>query len=456
MDFLRRAVLATIACSWLFLSGCGNTYRPIVSTLPLSTGNPQLADEVAAFNVNPNTNNVADATGSLTIFNVNGDSNVGNYQIGANDKLATVTPPVNPLTSRLITFAGSNSYIAAANTENTLSTQSNTVTLINTQTGSTSTITLPTGFVPSFITATATTAQVLVSLQATTTAPNGSCAGSGAIGIIDTSTAALSETICAGSKPGFILVAESDTEAFILDQTDSNVRVLNLTALSPSSTTSIVGTVGTNPIWATTSVDGNTIYVLNQGSNNISVVDAVGLTVSGLITPTSGLSSPSVIITDRNFSRLYISNTGNNTVSILDASSSTLSELHKPITVGVAPVALSATLDGTSVYVANTGSNAVSVIKASSFNVTTLTPDANATVQSVVVSKDGTKAFIAVTTSNDLANGVYVVLTSNNSFVTNETNLLINIAPPQDLSCDATESCSGVLLQRPVQLVPRI
>ena len=55
MDLLRRAVVATIACSWLFLSGCGGTYRPIASILPLAAGNPQLADTVAVLNVNPNT-----------------------------------------------------------------------------------------------------------------------------------------------------------------------------------------------------------------------------------------------------------------------------------------------------------------------------------------------------------------------------------------------------------------
>lgn len=97
----------------------------------------------------------------------------------------------------------------------------------------------------------------------------------------------------------------------------------------------------------------------------------------------------------------------------------------------------------------------------------------------MAVSKDGTKAFIAVTVNGDVAsagstnlsnpasnlpvsgNGVYVVLTSTNAFVTNESGAQINIAPPQDLSCDASESCfvpgvGSVLLQRPVQIVPRI
>src|SRR5664280_82960 len=97
MDLLRRAVVATIACSWLFLSGCGGTYRPIASILPLAAGDPQLADTVAVLNVNPNT--LPDATGALSVFNVNGDSNVGNFSIGANNLLATAIPPVIPLTS---------------------------------------------------------------------------------------------------------------------------------------------------------------------------------------------------------------------------------------------------------------------------------------------------------------------------------------------------------------------
>jgi YVTN family beta-propeller protein len=224
--------------------------------------------------------------------------------------------------------------------------------------------------------------------------------------------------------------------------------------------TSVVGTVGTTPIWATLSLDGNTIYVLNQGTHDISVIDAVGQSVTTLSIASAALgTNPSVIITDRNFNRLYISNTGSNTVSVLDANSATLPALHAPIAVGTAPVALSVTPDGTSVYVANTGSGFVSVINGNSFNVTTLTPDTtdpSPRVQSVTVSKDGTKAFIAITTGGDLANGTYVVLTSNNSLVINPSGGPLNIAPPQDLSCDVTETCAGVLLQRPVQVVPRI
>jgi YVTN family beta-propeller protein len=487
MDFLRKAVLATIACSWLFLSGCGDTFRPVATPLPLAPGNPQLADMVAVFNVNPckldivNSVNVNPCavpnpavipTGSLTVFSVAGDTNVGNYAIGANDQLTIASPLVNPLTSRLITFAGGDSFVATADPE------SDTVTLLNTLEGTTTAISLPQEFIPGSITATVTTGQILVSLQVSPTATTFPiCGGKGAIGIIPTSTAALANTVCAGSKPGFLLVAQSDSEAFILDQTDNNVSVLNLSALSPSSTTSVVGTVGTTPIWATTSLDGNTVYVLNQGSSNISVIDAVGQSVTTPSITTGSLHSPSVIITDRNMNRLYISNTGNNTVSVLDATSSTLPALHAPIAVGANPIALAVTLDGSSVYVADTATNTVSVINGNSFNVSALTPDttnAAAIVQSVAVSKDGTKAFIAVTVPGDRAiassnnpdlpasgNGIYVVLTSNNSFATNDTGGVLNIAPPQDMSCDVTETCfvpgvGSVLLQRPVQIVPRI
>lgn len=450
MDLLRRAVVATIACSWLFVSGCGGTYRPIASILPLSAGNPQLADTVAVFNVNPNAASLSDATGSLSVFNVNGDSNVGNFSIGANNLLAT------PLTSRLITFAASNTFIATADT------QGNTVTVFDPLELRTRKASLPQDLVPTSIAATATTGKILVSMkeQVPPSASPTCTGGKGAIGIIDPTTATLTNTICAGSAPGFILVAQNDTKAFILDATDDTVSVLNIAAATLSATPLAVGTT---PIWATTSLDGNTIYVLNKGSHDISVIDAVGESVTTPSIAGASLSNPSVIIAD-NSNRLYVSNTNPlGTVSVLNAS--TLVAVHAPIAVGANPVALSVTPDGTSVYVANTGANTVSVINANSFNVTFLTPttDVSARIQSVAVSKDGTKAFIAVTVSSDRVNasgtsgnGIYVVFTSNNSFVTNPSGSVLNVAPPQDLSCDATESCSGVLLQRPVQIVPRI
>ncbi len=449
MDLLRRAVVATIACSWLFLSGCGGTYRPIASILPLPAGNPQLADTVAVFNVNPNTASVSAATGSLSVFNVNGDSNVGNFPVGANDLLATV-PPQAPLTSRLITFAGNNSFIATADT------QGHAVTVIDTLEFTNRKASLPQDLVPTFITATATTGKILVSMKeqvppsATLTCPG----GKGAIGIVDPTTATLTNTICAGTDPGFILVAQNDTKAFILDATDNSVSVLNIAAATVSAVPLVVGTT---PVWATTSLSGNTVYVLNQGTHDISVIDAVGESVTTLSIAGASLSNPSVIVAD-NSNRLYVSNTNPvGTVSVLNAS--TLAALpQSPIAVGVNPVALSVTPDGSSVYVANTGSNFASVINGNSFNVTTLTPttDVSARIQSVTVSKDGTKAFMAVTVSNDLANGIFVVFTSNNAFVTNPSGSVLNVAPPQDMSCDATESCSGVLLQRPVQIVPRV
>jgi len=483
MDFLRSAVLVAVAGSCLFLSGCG-TYRPVASILPLAPGNPQLTDTVAVYNVNPSAIvDPTNVTGTVSVFNVAGDSNVGNYQVGVNSTLAP-TPQV-PLTSRLVTFAASDTLIAAADT------QADTVTLINPLLGTTQTTTLPAEFVPASITATVNTGLILVSLQPSPTATSfPTCGGEGAIGVVSAGTATLQETICAGSSPGFVQVMQGDTVAFILDQKDAtnNLSVLNLATLSPASTISPVGTVGTNPIWAATSIDGSTLYVLNQGSNNISVVDAVNQAVNPTPITTGALSAPSVIITDFSSNRLYISNTGSNTVSILDASSSTLPVLLNSVSVGTAPVGLAVTPDGLTVYVANTGSNFASVISANSFVVTKLTPsfatvtlasnpnvatqvvDSTARIQAVAVSKDGTKAFIAQTTSTDVqqtvnttsgsftysGNGTYVVLTSTNAFVTNASGSQINLAPPQNLLCDAANTCAGALLQRPVQIVPRM
>lgn len=298
MAILRRIVVVTMACFGLFLCGCGNTYRPVASVLPLQPGNPAVADTVAVYNVNPcvppavcgvPSNPIpSDSTyvhGTVSVFDVGGDTNIGNYLVGANNTLVTATPPpVNPYTSRLVTFAGGNSYIATADP------QTDTVTLIDTLEGTTQTISLPFGFIPASIAATLTTGQILVSLQPlsnTTSFANCPNSGSGLIGVIDiisAGTATLDYTVCAGStqpgfSPGFIYVMPSGSQAFILDQTNNTVSVLNLAALSSTSTMSPVLSVGTSPIWATPSFDGTKLYVLNQDSNDISVIDPVGLTV---------------------------------------------------------------------------------------------------------------------------------------------------------------------------------
>ncbi len=293
---------------------------------------------------------------------------------------------------------------------------------------------------------------------------------------------------------------------------------------------------------------GATIYVLNQGSNDITVLNG---NTEGLITASvlTGGTSPSMIVADHVLNRLYVSNTGplsvlnitaasqsgpsttytytlvsgpaltvgesvavagmansgNNgsftiatlgagtftvvnaggvtstsqtgtgkaspgTVSVFDSTMNPISPLvipghTNPFSIGVAPIALAVTPDGSKVYVGNTGSNSASSINTTTFSTTSLTvPGDNVTW--VAVSKDGTRAYISMTGAGDLAakNGTAIVITASNSLLTNpnNSNKPVLIAPtPQDLTTACAEfgppnDCNLVLVQHPVQIVPRL
>lgn len=451
MSLLRRAAFAAIVSSWFILVGCGNTFRPIATPVPVPAGNPQTADSVAILNVNPLTTSTGPVppSGSFTLIDVGGDSNLGNFAVGQNSSL---TAPVGQ-----ITFASTNSLVATADPN------SDTVTVTSPLIPTTTTVSLPAGSNPSFVAATATTGLILVAMQPN--ANSGCTAAQGSIGIIQASTSALTTTVCLPNStttianPSFILVVSADQKALVLDSALSTATILDLPSGNVSTTTPL--TVGTNPVGAAT-IDGHTVYVLNQeasGANSdITVIDAVAEAVISTAPVISGGIGASVIIADHNLSRLYVSNTGSANVAVF-AASTALAPPLTTVTVGTAPKGLAVSANGSTLYVANTGSNFASIINASNFNVASIAPvsDPTATVTSTAVSKDGTKAYLSFVTSGDLNNTVVILQAGTNTVLGNSA------PPPQDPNCNpgsATfSSCTTPTnppLQRPLQIVPRI
>src|SRR4029077_13138880 len=75
-------------------------------------------------------------------------------------------------------------------------------------------------------------------------------------------------------------------------------------------------TVGSQPIWAVMSADGLFVFVVNQGSGTVSVIDTSLRTVIATITVGA---SPNFAFYDSKLQRVYVSNTGSNTISVVRA-----------------------------------------------------------------------------------------------------------------------------------------
>lgn len=121
--------------------------------------------------------------------------------------------------------------------------------------------------------------------------------------------------------------------------------------------------------WARTRV-----YVANENSSNISIIDAASKTVIGTV----GVgSAPSGITISSDGSRIYVANQGSGSVTVIDAASQSV---VTTVSVSGAPLSVAASPDGSRIYV-TTQSSQVVVINA-------LTNTVTASVTLSVVAQD--------------------------------------------------------------------
>src|SRR6266851_1407046 len=125
-------------------------------------------------------------------------------------------------------------------------------------------------------------------------------------------------------------------------------------------------------------------YIVNTGSNSVSVIDTTSNTV--VATVSVGGSPLEVAITPDG-TRAYVTNATDNTLSVIDTASNTV---VATVGVGAGPTAVAITPDGTRVYV--TTGDAVSVIDATS---NTVVATVGVSGLGVAITPDGTRAYVA-------------------------------------------------------------
>jgi YVTN family beta-propeller protein len=112
--------------------------------------------------------------------------------------------------------------------------------------------------------------------------------------------------------------------------------------------------VGTNPSAIAINSVTNRIYVANQGSNNVTVIDGASNSTATISVGTS----PVAVAVNPVANRVYVANQGSNTVTVIDGASNSTAT----IPVGTQPAALAVNATTDRVYVVNQGSGNVSVI----------------------------------------------------------------------------------------------
>lgn len=174
--------------------------------------------------------------------------------------------------------------------------------------------------------------------------------------------------------------------------------ISSFTAIN-TGTTAIVATIKVTPVLASYA------YIANQGTNTVSVINAVSHTVIGTvgigITPVGVVASP-------DGKRVYAANNVTNDVSVINTADNSL---VKNIPVGLNPFAIAISPDSRWVYVSNQNDGNISVIDAQSNTVHAAISNVGS-ITSICVSPDGKWVYAATEASPHY---VYVIDASTNT-----------------------------------------
>jgi YVTN family beta-propeller protein len=260
------------------------------------------------------------------------------------------------------------------------------------------------------------------------------------------------------SQPVMIAGNTSNNKIFVVNQGSGNV-----TEISTIDNTVIKDIkVGTSPVWAVMSTDGLFVFVVNQGDGTVSVIDT-SLEIVIATVPVG--PSPNFAFYESKLKRVYVSNTGNNTISVIKANGidlgsvpQVLPEKLKDIMVSGTPVSVTALSDGTRAYAAlgncpagvnhttivaqapSCTGNLVSVIDA-----VALTEKKTITVGvgpiSIDASRDASRVYVA--NSHDTvtsSSGTHTAGTISDISTITDSVVMVKLAPQQDPRCPVSST----------------
>lgn len=168
--------------------------------------------------------------------------------------------------------------------------------------------------------------------------------------------------------------------------------------------------VGENPEGVAISPDGRRIYVANQSSYDLSVIDTTDGTVLSTI-PFDDGRSPLAVAVSPDGSQVYVTQAQSDYVSVIDTTSNEIARIQVG---GVVSRAIAVSPDGRQVYVPDDVSPSMSVIDTASRKVTAIPIDNGGepwnTSYGVAVTKDGGQVYV----TNNESNKLWVIDTSSN------------------------------------------
>lgn len=141
-----------------------------------------------------------------------------------------------------------------------------------------------------------------------------------AITVADTQTGQ-TRTVAAGHRPVWVTLDNDGTTAYVSNQGDDTVDVVDVSGAEPTVTEQIE--VGVHPNKSTLAQDGTTLYVANGDADTVSEVDLATQTVTRtfVLAPRKDApigSNPTGLALDDDGQRLYVTDSGTNEVAVID------------------------------------------------------------------------------------------------------------------------------------------
>jgi YVTN family beta-propeller protein len=409
----RRRTLA-LALAPLFLTACGSNYRPVVSAIsPVGpAGQPQKYAVIAS-------STGADTPGLSTLVDFSGDTVVNTTNLGDNPYWLLVDPTgsegytlngdgtVNSfaLTASLIQSQVNQSTLPSGSIATTLISQGTSLYATQAGLGSVAQLQsippaikqeLPTGPNTVYTVAVSSAPRVYAVVQSGNTSCQSTFTGGPHVAAIETTTQTISACLPTGSNPVYGVMTSDGRRAFIMNQGSNTVTVINSQSNAIDSfNTYPNGTipVGTAPVWADFAPTLDEMVVANAGNGT---------------TP----GSVSIISIPLCSSTTVVSNPNCDTSNPVDAAG--FGTVVATIPVGVNPQHVQVLQDGSQAVVANQGNAAAGIPGSVSFiNLATNTviatiPATTGTDGVADLTVHGYPSYLAVTTGTPTGK-VYVI-----------------------------------------------
>lgn len=411
---MRLAAAAGLAVCVGTFAGCGNAYRPVLATIGVvgPAGQPTKY-AVAVSSPSPTSN------GLLTMVDFSGDTVLVTATLGVNpyylvlNSSGTTGYTLNS-DKTMNSFDISPSLISSQVLESTLPPGTNPVSVFS---NSTSTYVsdpgvnavdqltgtppalkqqLPanSGFKPIYVVGVSGAARAYAISQATTSG------GPGQVQAIETSGNTISTSLPVGRGPVYGVMTPDSRRAFILNQTDGTVSVINAQTNALDTPINTIP-VGNRPIWADLASGLDELVVANQGNGttpgsvtivniplcsatalpinpNCNATNPVDATAFGQVVATIPVGiNPIMVSVLSDYTRAYVANAGNATtpgsVSVVNLTSNTVTAII-PINGHPAYIATSASTPSGKVYVVCKDSQVMTVITTETDVVSTTVP----------------------------------------------------------------------------------